>query len=423
MEQWLELLKEGVTAAHTIAFVKKDLLEHGFEELDVDQPWKLQTGGKYYVNLFGTNCMAFRVSERMTAGVSPAFRIAMAHSDYPCFQIKPQPEIVSKNVTKLNVEIYGGMYQKSWLDRPLGIGGSLVVRGKDVFHPDTILYRSDKPLCIIPSLAIHMDRELNKKGALDTGKELVPLMSLSDKADLLEYIAVDSGWKKEDILSYDLYTFVMDAPVFVGTDSSMVSSPRLDNLTSVAALQEGMKKCDAVPDNTIDVMVVFDNEEVGSRTKQGADSELLSWLVDKIGKQLNDGFDKCDITKESFLLSVDVAHADHPNYPEKSDATNLARLGHGFSIKRSVGQKYGTTAMSAAVLIDICERKKIPYSIAINKTGIPGGSTLGPIVSAHLPFPCADIGMPILAMHSACELGAVADYEALREFLLAFYQI
>ena len=315
------------------------------------------------------------------------------------------------------------MYQKSWLDRPLGIGGSLVVRGKDAFHPDTILYRSNKPLCIIPSLAIHMDRELNKKGALDTGKELVPLMSLSEKADLLEYIAKECDLEKEDILSYDLYTFVMDAPVFVGTDDSLVASPRLDNLTSVAALQEGIKKCDAMPDNTIDMMVVFDNEEVGSRTKQGADSELLSWIIEKIGKQLNNGFNKCDIMKESFLLSVDVAHADHPNYPEKSDATNLARLGNGFSIKRSVGQKYGTTAMSAATLIDLCERKKIPYSVAINKTGIPGGSTLGPIVSAHLPFPCADIGMPILAMHSACELGAVADYEALRKFLLAFYQI
>ena len=218
-------------------------------------------------------------------------------------------------MTKLNVEIYGGMYQKSWLDRPLGIGGSLVVRGTDAFHPDTVLYRSNKPLCIIPSLAIHMDRELNKKGALDTGKELVPLMSLSEKADLLEYIAKECNLEKEDILSYDLYTFVMDAPVFVGTDSSLVASPRLDNLTSVAALQEGIKKCDAMPDDTVDVMVVFDNEEIGSRTKQGADSELLSWIVEKIGKQLNDGFDKCDIMKESFLLSVDVAHADHPNYP------------------------------------------------------------------------------------------------------------
>ena len=155
------------------------------------------------------------------------------------------------------------MYQKSWLDRPLGIGGSLVVRGTDAFHPDTILYRSNKPLCIIPSLAIHMDRELNKKGALDAGKELVPLMSLSEKADLLEYIAKECALEKEDILSYDLYTFAMDTPVFVGTDSSLVASPRLDNLTSVAALQEGMKKCDAIPDDTVDMMVVFDNEEVG----------------------------------------------------------------------------------------------------------------------------------------------------------------
>ena len=203
----------------------------------------------------------------------------------------------------------------------------------------------------------------------------------------------------------------------------MIASPRLDNLSSVAALQYGLKNCDDVPENTIDMMVIFDHEEVGSRTKQGADSELLSWILDKIGHSFSDTFDKCDVAQGSFLLSVDVAHANHPNYPEKSDATNQAELGKGFSIKRSVGQKYGTTAKSGAILKAICEKEHIPYTIAINRTGIPGGSTLGPIVSSHLPFPCGDIGMPILSMHSACELGAVADYKALQKFVKAFYQI
>ncbi len=423
MKEWLRLLKEGVTAAHVIDYVKKDLIADGFKELDVEDEWELQAGEKYYVELYGTNCIAFRISEKMTKGVSPYFRVAMAHSDYPCFQIKPQPDMHTGNTTKLNVEIYGGMYQKSWFDRPLGVGGSLMLRTKDPFQPETVLYKSGKALCIIPSLAIHMDRELNKKGALDTAKELVPITSLTRDGNLVSYIADAIGRPVEDILAFDLYTFVLDQPVMVGLDDSMISSPRLDNLSSVAALQYGLKKCDAIPENTVDIMAVFDNEEVGSRTKQGADSELLSWILDKIGQQFNKRFDKCDVMNGSFLLSVDVAHGVHPNYPEKSDVTNFAELGKGFSIKSSVGQKYGTTAKSAAVLKAICEEKHIPYTIAINRTGIPGGSTLGPIVSSHLPFPCADIGMPVLSMHSACELGAVADYEALQKFLWAFYQI
>lgn len=422
MEHLMNLLKQGVTAAHTIACVKEQFVEAGFQELDIEQTWKLEENGKYYVNLYETNCVAFRMGSHMENGVSPKFHIAMAHSDYPCFQIKPQPDIASGNVMKLNVDIYGGMYQKSWLDRPLGIAGRLIVKGEDVFSPKTIRYRSDRPLCIIPSLAIHMDRELNKKGALDTAKELVPLTSLTKEDKLLQYIAKDVQIKEEDILEFDLYTFVMDEPVLVGLDQSLLSSPRLDNLTSVAALQEGLISCQNVPENTVDMMVVFDNEEVGSRTKQGADSELLSWLLHKISQQWNERFDKCDRLNENFLLSVDVAHANHPNYPEKSDVTNVANLGQGFCVKRSVGQKYGTTAKSGAVIKAICENSDIPCTVAVNRTGIPGGSTLGPIVSAHLPYPCADIGMPILSMHSACELGAKADYEALAHFMKAFYE-
>ena len=422
MEHLMKLLKQGVTAAHTIACVKEQFVEAGFQELDIEQTWKLEENGKYYVNLYETNCVAFRMGTHMENGVSPKFHIAMAHSDYPCFQIKPQPDIASGNVMKLNVDIYGGMYQKSWLDRPLGIAGRLIVKGEDVFSPKTIRYRSDRPLCIIPSLAIHMDRELNKKGALDTAKELVPLTSLTKEDNLLQYIAKDVQIKEEDILEFDLYTFVMDEPVLVGLDQSLLSSPRLDNLTSVAALQEGLISCQNVPENTVDMMVVFDNEEVGSRTKQGADSELLSWILHKIGQQWNKGFDKCDRLNENFLLSVDVAHANHPNYPEKNDVTNVANLGQGFCVKRSVGQKYGTTAKSGAVIRAICENSDIPCTVAVNRTGIPGGSTLGPIVSAHLPYPCADIGMPILSMHSACELGAKADYEALAHFMKAFYE-
>lgn len=422
MEHLMELLECGVTASHVIEYMKKKLV-HGeqFIELNLEDDFSIEENKGYYVNLYGTNGMAFRVGSNISE--KPAVRIAMAHSDYPCFQIKPNPTMKGNHATKLNVEIYGGMNQKSWLDRPLGVAGKVVVKGKDAFTPKTLLYKSDKPLCIIPSLAIHMDRELNKKGALDTAKELVPLMALSEDADLPDVIATALDVKKTDILDYDLFLYNMEQATICGVDASMISAPKLDNLTSVAALLDGIMNCESVPDNTIDVMVVFDNEEVGSLSKQGADSQLLSDVLRKIGYslKLSPTF-MTDVAQKSFLLSVDVAHANHPNYEEKSDASNKAYMGKGFSLKRSVGQKYGTTAESAGVVKAICQENNIPYTIAINKTGIPGGSTLGPIVTSHIPFPCADIGMPILAMHSATELGAIVDYEALKEFVKAFYE-
>lgn len=421
MKQLFELLEQGVTASHVISYVKKDLLENGFQELTLQKPWKLEDNGKYYVNLYGSNCIAFKIGKIQNPKLS--FRIAMAHSDYPTFQLKPEPLMVGKHVVRFNVEIYGGMYQKSWFDRPLGVAGKVVVRGDSSFAPKVYLYKSDRPLCIIPSLAIHMDRELNKKGAIDTAKELVPIASISENVDLLSEIAGKLKISKDDILDYDLYLYNMDLPMLVGLDESMLSAPKLDNLTSVGAILKGIRKAQ-VMDNMVDMLVVFDNEEVGSLSKQGADSELLPMVIHKIGNALSgESFSVSDVLERSFLLSVDVAHAHHPNYEEKSDTTNKAYLGGGFCIKRSVGQKYGTTAESAAVIKDICEKRKIPYSIAVNRTGIPGGSTLGPIVTSHLPMPCADIGMPVLAMHSACELGSVLDYEALKNIITAFYEI
>lgn len=420
MEQLFHLLREGVTASHAIAFVKRNLVRDGFLELLLEDDWNLKEQGKYYVNIYGTGCIAFRVGN-MT-GDRPAFRIAMAHSDYPNFQIKPNPMIEGKDVTKLNVELYGGMYQKSWLDRPLGVAGRIVVKGENVFTPQILLYKSERPLCIIPSLAIHMDFELNKKGALDVAKELVPLTALSEQGDLLTEIADTLQIDKNDILDYELCLYNMENPVLVGLDSSMVAAARLDNLTSVGAILTAIEECGEVPENTVDVMAVFDHEEVGSRSKQGADSELLPMVLEKAGTSLcQKGFRMSDIIEKSFLLSVDVAHAHHPNYEEKSDLNNRALMGKGFCIKRSIGQKYGTTAESAAVLKQLCKKYNIPYTIAVNKTGITGGSTLGPIVTSHLPMPCADIGMPVLAMHSASELGAASDYEALKAVLLAFY--
>lgn len=419
MQQLMELLEYGVTASHVVEYVKRKLLEHSFQELNLEEDWTLQENCGYYVNLYGTNCLAFRTGTQI--GCSPSFRIAMAHSDYPCFQIKPSPMIEGKHFAKLNVEIYGGMNQKSWLDRPLGVAGRVVVKGKTVFAPQTLLYKSSRPLCIIPSLAVHMDRELNKKGVTETSKELMPLTALSEGQDILETVAQELGLEKENILDYDLYLYNMELPEIIGLDSSMLASPRLDNLTSVSAMLTGIRKCEQVPENTVDVMMVFDNEEVGSLSKQGADSELLPVLIEKIGKILCDGFEKSDVLTKSFLLSADVAHANHPNYEEKSDGNNRAYMGQGVSIKRSVGQKYGTTAESAAVIKQICKENDIPYTIAINKTGIPGGSTLGPIVTSHLPIPCADVGMPILAMHSATELCAVSDYDALMELICAYW--
>ena len=420
MKQLFELLKQGVTASHTVSYVKKNLIESGFCELSLQESWELEENGKYYVNLYGTNCIAFTIGK--IAMKQPVFRIAMAHSDYPNFQLKPDTQVKGKHAVRFNVEIYGGMNQKSWIDRPLGVAGKVVVSGTNAFTPKVLLYKSETPICIIPGLAIHMDRELNKKGGLDTAKELVPVAAISEDADLLDVVAKSLQITKDEILDYDLYLYNMDQPVVVGLDESMVLSPRLDNLTSVSAILEGIMDIPA-PEGVVDVMAVFDNEEVGSLSKQGADSELLPMVVQRIGKALfGDTFELSMVLNQSFLLSVDVAHAHHPNYEEKSDITNKAYLGQGFCMKRSIGQKYGTTSESAAILKGLCAKQSIPYTIAVNKTGIPGGSTLGPIVSSHVPMPCADIGMPILSMHSACELGAAADYKALKAVIDAFFE-
>ena len=422
MEDLMHLIKNGVTASHVIDYIEGELLACQFRNVELGDDWAIKEQDACFVNLYHSACAAFRVGSNMTS--KPVFRVAMAHSDYPCLQVKPDPVIRCGNVTKLNVEIYGGMYQKSWLDRPLGIAGKVVVKGEDVFTPQVHLYKSEGAVCIVPSLAIHMDRELNQKGALDVSKEMVPIASLSDQTDLLEMIAKEIGIQKEEIIDYDLSLYNIEEPVIVGMDRSMIAAPKLDNLTSVAAILAGLKDVSKVPDNTVDVMVVFDNEEVGSLSKQGADSELLSMLLQKIGSSFSkDAFSLMDVATQSFMLSVDVAHANHPNYEEKSDATNKAHLGKGISLKRSVAQKYGTTAESAAVIRQICEAGNIPYTIAINKSGISGGSTLGPIATSHIPFPCADVGMPILAMHSATELGARKDYDALKQLLAAFYSI
>ncbi|MGN0438706.1 MAG: M18 family aminopeptidase [Lachnospiraceae bacterium] len=421
MKKLMELLCQGVTAAHTIQYMKESLLNRGYEELFLEDAWNIKEGGRYYVNLYNTNGLAFCVGNDVKEQLS--FRIGMAHSDYPCFQIKPEMNLSGKKVTKWNVELYGGMYQKSWMDRPLGVAGKVIVKGSNVFHPNVLLYKSETALAIIPSLAIHMDRELNKKGALDVAKELVPIAALSEGIDLLDEIAKTLCIKKEEIIDFDLYLYNMDRPTLVGLDQSMLSSPRLDNLSSVGALLSVFADNIKVPKHTIDMVAVFDNEEVGSLSKQGADSELLAFVLEKVGTALQPDFHLNRVVTESFLLSMDVAHGNHPNYEEKSDATSKAYLGKGFSIKKSVGQKYGTTAESCAVVKQLCEKNQIPYTIAINKTGIPGGSTLGPIVSSHLPVPCADIGMPILAMHSATELGAVSDYMALCSVTKAFFEI
>lgn len=421
MEVLCKLLEEGVTSSHVIEGMKNYFVENGYTELSLNQQWSLKNNEKYYVNLYGTNGLAFSVGE---VGEEPiAFRVAMAHSDYPGIQVKPNPMMEGNHVARLNVELYGGLYQKSWIDRPLGVAGKVIVEGENAFSPKTMLYQSKKALCIIPSLAIHMDRELNKKGALDVAKEMVPIVSLNSKADLLEEVAKELSIIKEDILDYELYLYNMDAPQMVGMESELIASPRLDNITSVSAIMESMVACEHTAKNTVNIMMVFDNEEVGSLSKQGADSELLSMIIEKIGRSLQgDTFFVGDSITKSFLLSVDVAHGHHPNYEEKSDASSKAYLGEGVCIKRSVGQKYGTTAESSAVLKQLCKKLNIPFSIAINKTGIPGGSTVGPIVNSHLPFPCADIGMPILSMHSASELGAGKDYISLKKLVTAFYQ-
>lgn len=424
-KELLQFINQSPTAFHAVDSCKKQLEKAGFHELKEQQEWTLQRGGKYYVTRNASALMAFvlpacrKGSESMIKGV----HAMAAHSDSPCFKLKTNPEQKAEDYyLKLNVEKYGGMILSTWLDRPLSVAGRVVVKEKETGELVSKLIAFDQDLCVIPNVAIHMNRDMNKGVEYNPQVDMLPLFSDTKHAGELEkQIARKAGAEPEEILGSELYLVARDKGTFLGLEQEYIGAPRLDDLQCVFAGLTAI--CKAKPADYINLLAVFDNEEVGSGTRQGACSTFMRDTLERISEGL--GLTQTDYKRwiaESFFISADNAHAVHPNHPEKADPTNRPLLNGGIVIKHHGGQKYTTDAWSEAFFTDLCRSAGVPVQHYHNRSDIPGGSTLGNLSTAQIPARTVDIGLPQLAMHSAYETAGTKDTWYLVEALKEFYK-
>lgn len=419
----LQFIQDSPSVFHVIDNMKRRLEESGFAELREQERWELRSGGAYYVTRNDSSMIAFRLPEVFEDGGECPFKgyhIVAAHSDSPTFKVKACPEMVAeKRYVRLNVEKYGGMILSTWLDRPLSVAGRVAVRREDG-GVDMRLVNLDRDLLVIPNLAVHMNRDVNQGYEYNPQTDMLPLMGLLPEdiggeqeesgahGMLRGKIAGKLGILPEDILDEDLYLYVREKGRTLGTRDELILSPRLDDLQCVYAGLEGFVS--SISEKHANVLAVFDNEEVGSGTRQGADSTFLEDVLLRIQDSLGYGPSVYrQLVAGSFLISADNAHAVHPAHPEKADPTNRPVLGGGVVIKYHGGQKYTSDAMSAARMKLWCEQAGVPCQTFANRSDMIGGSTLGNISTAHVSLASVDIGLPQLAMHSAVETGSSRD--------------
>ncbi|MDQ7094957.1 M18 family aminopeptidase [Desulfosporosinus sp. PR] len=420
----LQFINESPSPFHTVESIRKILEPSGFTNLNPEDKWSLTPGGKYFVTRNNSAIIAFVVGsgEPETYG----FHLIGAHTDSPSFRVKPQAEILQEGYLKLNVETYGGPILNTWLDRPLSLAGRVILRGTSPFCPQSKLFRSERPLLVIPNLAIHMNRKVNEGIELNKQKDLLPLMTqiragLQKEGVLIEHLAETLECSREDILDFDLFLYNTQEGCLVGLQEEFISSGRLDDLAMVHAGVAALTKAKmALPTQ---VLACFDNEECGSTSKQGAASPFLANVLSRILLAQEKGQEAYfQATARSFFISADMAHALHPNSGEKHDPTHHPALNGGPVIKYSANQSYTTDAESAAVFIALCQSAGVAIQKFVNRSDERGGSTIGPISSTHLDWRSVDIGNPILAMHSVRELGGVKDHLAIAKVFTKFYE-
>lgn len=421
-----DLLKKGVSPVQAVRACEERLAAAGFSKIDYKDEWKLKKGGRYYVDHHDTTLFAFTVGNDWTRNDVPQIRIAAAHTDFPCLRIKPSADVAAHGYAQVNIEVYGGAILNTWLDRPLGIAGRVAVRGENPFAPSVREFVSDKNLLTIPNLAIHMNREVNKGVELNKQVDMLPVLALIPQEEktadyFLTFLAKELSVEKEDILDFELTVYCKEEPQYIGLNDDFISSPRLDNLNSCSALVSAI--IDGERAEGLNLIALFDHEEIGSRTKQGAGSILLHDMLIRILKALGRETTVERDLYESMILSVDVAHGLHPNQAGKMDITNKPVLGKGFCIKEASSQSYATDCEAIAIIQQICERKQIPYQKFVNRSDMPGGGTLGSIASALLPVKTVDVGIPLLAMHSARELMGSEDQQALKDLVEAYFSL
>lgn len=423
-QRLIDFIDQSPTAFHTVENIKKLLMVKGFVELKLNEAWPIVPGEKYFLTMNDSALIAF------SAGTGDpereGFRILGAHTDSPSFRLKPSPEIPMEHHIKLNVESYGSPILSTWFDRPLSLAGRIILRGKNIFFPETRLINIGRPLLTIPNLAIHLNRKVNEGIELNIQKDLLPLLATINaglaKESILEAMLSETmSISPEEILDFDLYLYEFSKGQILGLRNEFISAGRLDDLAMVhagiLALTEAKTAC------CTNILVCFDNEECGSSSKQGAASPLLATALERImlgyKKSRDDYF---QAMANSFLISLDMAQALHPNAIEKYDPVNKPYLNAGPVIKLSANQSYTSDGDSSAVFTSLCQQAGVPVQKFVNRSGERGGSTIGPITATHLNIRSVDVGNPLLAMHSIRELAGVKDHAALLKVLMAFYE-
>lgn len=404
-----------------------ELEKNGFRRINPQEPLgKVEAGDKFFVTKNDSSIYAFQIGKKTLADAG--FHMICAHCDSPTFRIKPNAEMLCEGgIVKLNTEVYGGPIMFTWFDRPLTLAGRVIVKGEDAMKPQTLLLHVKRPLLQISNLAIHFNRQVNDGVKLSKQKDVLPILGIiNDELEkgnlLMNVITSELNIQKEDILDFDLYLADATPACTFGVHDEFISSGRLDDLSMCWAGVEAMIASDA--NDTTQVLAIFDNEETGSQTKQGAGSPFLSYMLQRIALAQNHTEEAYYQTVErAFMISADNAHAWHPNYSEKFDPTNHPKLGGGPVIKFNAAQKYASDAVSAAIFANICEAAGVPCQRFVNHSDVAGGSTLGNILASSIPLKGVDMGNAILAMHSCRETGSVIDHEYCVKAFTKFYQL
>lgn len=407
-----------------------ELLQHGYRRIDTTEALgTVKAGDKFFVTKNNSSIYAFQIGRKPLA--ETGFHMICAHCDSPTFRIKPHAEIDCEGgIVKLNTEVYGGPIMSTWFDRPLTLAGRVIVKSKDVMTPTTILLHVKRPLLQISNLAIHFNRQVNDGVKLSRQKDVLPILGIIndelEKGNLLMNIILEELNKqqtvaREDILDFDLYLADATPACTFGAHNELISSGRLDDLSMCFAGLEALLA--SQPTDTTQVLAIFDNEETGSQTKQGAGSPFLSYMLKRIALAQG-GTEEAyyQAVERAFMISADNAHAWHPNYSEKYDPTNHPMLGGGPVIKFNAAQKYASDAYSASVFACLCKKAGVPCQRFVNHSDVAGGSTLGNILASSIPLRGVDMGNAILAMHSCRETGSTADHEFCVKVFTQFYQ-
>ena len=431
IDNLIAFLNESPVNFLAVKAVSNRLEAAGYRRLEAGYSiGEVKPGDRLYVTKNDSSIYAFHIGHQPMS--EAGFHIVCAHCDSPTFRIKPNAEMTGEGgIVKLNTEVYGGPIMSTWMDRPLSLAGRVIVRGQDALHPKTLLLHVERPLLVIANLAIHFNRQVNDGVKLSKQKDMLPLLGIVnselEKGNMLmNVITGELNVRQEDILDFDLYLYDSTPACTVGMHNEFISSGRLDDLSRVhaglAALLASDSEREGEAPQTTNILAIFDNEETGSQTKQGAGSPFLASMIERI--IMAQGGNRDDFyraVENAFMISADNAHAWHPNYSEKYDPTNHPVLGGGPVIKYNAAQKYASDAVSGAIFAEICREAGVPSQRFVNHSDVAGGSTLGNILASSLPLKGVDMGNPILAMHSARETGSCADHVFCIKAFTKFY--